>query len=159
MLALGQFAFGLSTLAYNDFQRQTIWRHPSNSRVGTMPARQFVGQGEDTITLCGVLMPELLGSPTSLSELREMAKSGKAWPLVDGAGNVFGSYVIESQHETGTLHIAEGLPRRVEFQLCLTCVDDRDFVDAIGRKKASQGGTQNASTGIEIDPVLNWNDL
>ena len=35
MMSLGMFVFGLTTLAYQDMQRQTSWRHPGNSRVGT----------------------------------------------------------------------------------------------------------------------------
>ena len=35
MMSLGMFVFGLPTLAYQDMQRQTNWRHPGNSRVGT----------------------------------------------------------------------------------------------------------------------------
>ena len=86
LMALGMFVFGLPTLAYQDLQRQTTWRHPSNSRVGSRPARQFVGPGDDTITLSGVLVPELMGRAASLDELRAMADTGAAWALASGAG-------------------------------------------------------------------------
>ncbi|MDG4344400.1 phage tail protein, partial [Pseudomonas aeruginosa] len=51
MLSLGMFVFSLHTLAYQEFQRQTEWRHASSSRIGAQPARQFVGRGDDAITL------------------------------------------------------------------------------------------------------------
>ena len=57
MLSLGMFVFSLHTLAYQEFQRQTEWRHASSSRIGAQPARQFVGRGDDAITLPGVLLP------------------------------------------------------------------------------------------------------
>ena len=57
LMALGQFVFGLDTLAFDTLRRATAWRHPSNSRVGAMPARQSLGPGDDTITLSGVLAP------------------------------------------------------------------------------------------------------
>ncbi len=152
MMALGQFAFGLSTVAYQELKRQTAWRHPSNSRVGAPPARQSIGPGDDTITLTGLLMPELMGSPTAMSELREMGQSGEAWPLVDGAGFVYGVFAIESLHETGTLHIEEGLPRRTEFQLQLVNVGIR-HVDDIGGKTPSQPSTQ------DTESISIWNDL
>ena len=44
MLALGMFVFSLSTAAYQELQRQTNWRHASNSRLGAVPARQFLGR-------------------------------------------------------------------------------------------------------------------
>lgn len=84
MLSLGMFVFSLSTLAYQELQRQTNWRHASNSRVGAPPALQFVGRGDDTIALPGIILPELAGSVLSLDALRLMANTGKAWPMVEG---------------------------------------------------------------------------
>ena len=63
MLALGFFVFSLHTLAYQDFQRQMAWRHASVPRVGARPASQFVGPDDETISLQGVLLPEVAGPP------------------------------------------------------------------------------------------------
>lgn len=131
MMCLGQFVFSLSTLAYQDLQRQTQWRHPSNSRVGARPARQFAGPGDDSITLQGLLAPELSGSLDSLDKLREMADTGSAWPLVEGTGQVYGLYAIEGLSEGRTLFFQDGASRRVEFTLNLVRVDD-DRIDRIG---------------------------
>lgn len=131
MMAFGQFAFGLDSLAYQDLQRQTAWRHASNSRVGARPARQFVGPGDETITLSGLLAPEFTGRRASLDELRAMGDAGGAWPLVDGNGKVYGQFVLESLRETGSLFMADGTPRRIEFELQLTRVDD-DRTDSVG---------------------------
>ncbi|WPP47693.1 phage tail protein [Pseudomonas sp. AN-1] len=131
MMCLGQFVFSLSTLAYQDFQRQTQWRHPSNSRVGARPARQFAGPGDDTITLQGLLAPELTGSIESLDKLREMADTGSAWPLVEGTGRVYGLYAIEGLNEGRTLFFQDGAARRIEFTVNLVRVDD-DRVDRMG---------------------------
>jgi len=124
MMSLGQFVFSLNTLAYQDLQRQTSWRHAANSRVGARPARQFVGPGDDTITLSGMVAMEFSNGIASLDEIRTMADAGKAWPLVDGAGYVYGQWVIEGLNTTNTLFMSNGVPRRVEFQLSLTRVDD-----------------------------------
>ncbi|SFA66555.1 phage tail protein [Metapseudomonas otitidis] len=124
MMALGMFVFSLHTLAYQELQRQTEWRHPSSSRVGTNPARQFAGRGDDTLTLPGILLPELAGSLLSLDALREMANTGKAYPMVEGSGRILGLWVIERVSETRTLFFPDGTPRRIEFSLGLTRVDD-----------------------------------
>ena len=131
MLALGMFVFSLSTLAYQELQRQTDWRHISNSRVGAAPARQFVGRGDDAITLPGILLPELAGSGLSLDALRLMANTGKAWPMVEGSGRIYGLWVIESLSETKTLFFRDGTPRRIEFTLTLKRIDD-DHIDLLG---------------------------
>ncbi|MBK1711292.1 phage tail protein [Rubrivivax gelatinosus] len=136
MMGLGQFVFSLQTLAYQELQRRTAWRHASNARVGARAGRQYVGPGDDTITLSGVVVPEFAGKAASLDQLREMANSGKAWPLVDGAGRVFGAYVIEDISETRTLFTDTGVARRIEFGITLQRFDD-DLTDSIGQRTAT----------------------
>lgn len=136
MMALGMFVFSLHTLAYQELQRQTEWRHPSSSRVGTNPARQFAGRGDDTLTLPGILLPELAGSLLSLDALREMANTGRAYPMVEGSGRILGLWVIERLSETRTLFFPDGTPRRIEFSLGLTRVDD-GRTDLLGAASAT----------------------
>ena len=131
MLALGMFVFSLSTLAYQELQRQTEWRHPSSSRVGAAQARQFIGRGDDSITLPGIIFPELAGTTLSLDALRLMANTGKAWPMIEGTGRIYGLWVIESLSETKTVFFRDGTPRRIEFTLSLKRIDD-DQLDLIG---------------------------
>jgi phage protein U len=131
MLALGMFVFSLSTAAYQALQRQTEWRHTSSNRVGVAPARQFLGRGDDSITLPGVILPELAGSALSLDALRLMANTGKAWPMVEGTGRIYGLWIIESLSETKTLFFRDGTPRRIEFTVSLKRIDD-DRIDLIG---------------------------
>ncbi|MBT2339450.1 MULTISPECIES: phage tail protein [Pseudomonas] len=131
MLALGMFVFSLSTAAYQELQRQTEWRHAVNQRIGAPPARQFVGRGDDTITLPGIILPELAGSALSLDALRLMANTGKAWPMVEGSGRIYGLWIIESLSETKTLFFRDGTPRRIEFTLSLKRIDD-DRIDLLG---------------------------
>lgn len=130
MLALGMFVFSLHTAAYQEMQRQTDWRHPSTARVGAQPARQFLGRGEDAITLPGLILPELAGTALSLDTLRHMADTGKAWPLVEGSGRLYGVWVIDSLSETRTLFFPDGTARRIEFSLSLKRIDDgrRDLI-------------------------------
>jgi phage protein U len=137
MMAFGQFVFSLDTLAYQDLQRQTSWRHPSNSRVGARPARQYTGPGEETIHLNGLLRPGFAGDTGSLDELRAMGAAGETWPLVDGTGIVYGQFVIETLNERRSLFYRDGEARRIEFELQLARVDD-DRVDAIGEDEQTR---------------------
>jgi hypothetical protein len=138
MMALGMFIFSLETLAYQEFQRQTDWRHGTTSRIGTNPARQFLGRGEDTITLPGVLLPALAGTQLSLDTLRYMADTGKAWPLVEGTGKIYGVWVVESLSETRTLFFRDGAARRIEFNLVLKRIDD-GRIDLLGSAIGAAG--------------------
>lgn len=140
MMAFGMFVFSLRTAAYQELQRQTDWRHASNNRIGAAPARQFVGRGEDAITLPGIILPELAGSALSLDALRLMANTGKAWPMVEGSGRIYGLWVLESMSETKTIFFSDGTPRRIEFTLSLKRTDD-DRIDLLGAA---------TSTGVNI---------
>lgn len=135
MMALGLFVFGLRTVPYQQLQRQLQWRHPSNSRVGARPARQFVGRGDEIITLSGVLFPELTGGKISLGALEAMADTGRAWPLIEGTGIPYGLFVIEDQSATLTEFFPDGAARKIEFSLKLARVDDNPgLIGGIGKE-------------------------
>lgn len=136
MMALGLFVFATQTLPYQQLQRSTSWRHPSNSRLGMRPARQFMGPGDDSITLSGALYPELTGGRVSLAMVRAMAETGRAWPLIEGSGAFYGLWVIESIDETGSIFFADGSARKIDFSLKLARVDDEQ-VDMLGSVTSS----------------------
>ncbi|MCP1651811.1 phage tail protein [Pseudomonas nitroreducens] len=138
LMAFGMFVFGLETAAYQDFQRQTEWRHGSTSRIGTNPARQYLGRGDESITLQGVLLPALAGTVLSLDTLRTMADTGKAYPLIEGTGRIYGVWVIESMTEGRTFFFSDGASRRIEFSLSLKRIDD-GRVDLLGSAISSAG--------------------
>lgn len=149
MMALGQFVFGLDNLTYRDLQRSNEWRHPTNSRVGARPAGQYVGPGEDSITLSGVQIPEFRGKRLALDELRTMADAGSAYALVGGNGEIFGAWTIRRLQETGTYHTSEGIARKVEFTLELGRADS-DQVDPAG------GASDGTNPGVDNDSFWDW---
>lgn len=133
LMALGQFVFSLQTLAFQSLQRQTAWRHAQNSRVGARAASQFLGPGDDTITLPGVVLPEF-GNRISLDELHTMADAGQPLALVDGTGRVYGQWVITDKTETASHFTTLGQPKRIEFSLSLRRVDD-NLVDNLAARQ------------------------
>ena len=99
-----------------------LW--PSNSRIGKRDAFQFLGVGEEKITLSGELYPEITGGKLTLTAVRLMAEEGRAWPLLSGNGMIYGMYVINSVSETGAEFFTDGSPRKITFNLALTRVDE-----------------------------------
>jgi len=124
MMSFGLFVFELKTTPYQQQQHQLEWRHPSNSRVGKRPARQYAGQGDETINLSGILYPELTGGPVNLDKIRDMADTGQAYALIDGTGRILGQFVVERLSTTQTVFFQDGTARKIEFDLKLTRVDD-----------------------------------
>lgn len=118
MMIFGMFVFAIPTATYQSLQRTTAWNHVSNNRVGSSPAYQYVGKGEDSITLDGSIVPEF-GSQLSLTALRLMGDTGKAFPLIAGNGKIYGMWILESIDDTQTYFFKNGKARKVEFSLKL----------------------------------------
>lgn len=139
MLVLGLFVFQLQTIPYQSLQRNIDYRWPSNSRVGQHPALQFLGIEEEKITLSGELLPEITGGRLSLLMLEIMADQGKAWPLIEGTGTIYGVFVVNSISQTKTEFFSDGSARKISFTLTLTRVD-ASLSDTLGdlRQQAGQ---------------------
>ncbi|WP_025879406.1 phage tail protein [Stenotrophomonas indicatrix] len=130
MMTYGTFVFSLSTAAYEQLQRQMTWRHASSERLGARPARQYVGPGDDSISLQGTISAELVDNLQVLDELRELADQGKPQALVEGSGRVYGAYLLVSLSETRKEFFPDGAPRLIEFQLQLER-DDNGAAEAV----------------------------
>ncbi|MFD0709950.1 phage tail protein [Photorhabdus akhurstii] len=124
MMIYGMFVFMLNTTPYQSLSREMGWRHVKNDRVGKSAKWQYIGAGEDSITLDGVLYPEVTGGDISLEALRTLAYAGRAWPLIEGTGMIYGMFVIESLNETRTEFFSDGKARKIEFTLSLKKVSE-----------------------------------
>lgn len=150
MMVLGLYVFMLRTAPYQELQYQRSWRHAANSRVNRRPSTQFLGPDNDMLTLSGVLMPEITGGRLSLLALEQMAEQGKAWPLIEGSGTIYGMYVIEGLNQTKTEFFRDGMPRRIEFTLSLKRVDE-SLSDMFGDLSAQLNNLQDTATSALSD--------
>ncbi|EMQ4462204.1 phage tail protein [Klebsiella pneumoniae] len=124
MMVFGLFVFELRTLPYQQLQLSRNWRHVKNDRVGRSAKWQYVGAGENQLTLGGLLYPEITGGNLSLGAVSTMAYTGLAWPLIDGVGSIYGMYVITGLQETHQEFDHYGKAKKIEFTLSLQRVDE-----------------------------------
>ena len=124
MLTLGIYVFMLRTLPYQTIKRDVTYQWPENKRMGQRATSQFLGPDVETITLAGQLMPELTGGRVSLAALQAMADQGRAWPLIEGSGTIYGMFVIQRLSQTGTQLFPDGQPRQINFDITLKRVDE-----------------------------------
>lgn len=117
LMTLGMFVFGMDTIPYQDLQRRMTWRHEQSERFGARPASQFAGPGEDSITIGGLVVPELAGRYSAIETLIEMADTGDHWPLMDGTGRVLGDFRIETIDQAHKGVLAGGIPRGIDFSM------------------------------------------
>lgn len=159
MMTLGLFVFMLKTVPYQELQFQRSWRFPANNRVGVRPSLQYLGPDNDTLTLSGVLLPEITGGRLSLLALEKIAELGRAWPLIEGSGTIYGMFVIESLSQTKAEFFNDGACRRIEFTLTLKRNDEslsEMFGSLSSQLPAMQGAAASAgaSAGALVAGIL-----
>lgn len=123
MMILGMMVFVRQTLPYQTMKHDSDYRWASGSRIGTRPSQQFLGVGDETITLTGELRPEITGGVISLFALKVMAEQGRAWPLFSGNGIPYGMFVIAKVNATHTDLLQNGTARKISFDITLKRVD------------------------------------
>ena len=124
MMILGMFPFALQTTPYQTSNQSNTWRHVKNDRVGKSPRYQYIGPDEEPITLSGTLYPEISGGDVSLTTLETMAYTGRAWPLSEGTGKIYGMYVIDGLTQNRTEFFQDGKARKIDFTLSLKKVSE-----------------------------------
>lgn len=122
LAALGMFVFETDTAPFDELARRRDWRHGRTERFGARPASQFLGPGEDQVTISGRLVPELAGDYGAIEQLAAMADTGEAFPLADGTGRILGTFTIDGLDETHKHLVDTGRARLIDFSLTLTRV-------------------------------------
>ena len=117
---LGDIEFSLSEGPLQDFERSERWivdKQEPLTGFGVAVARR---KGVDELRLSGIAFPESgYGTAESVSRLRDMAETLEAQLLVDGDGNVYGTWIVTSLMERQSNHTPDGRARRVSWELTL----------------------------------------
>lgn len=142
LMNLGNFQFEVNTAAYQALRRNTDYRWAKQDRLTRTPARQFIGKGDDKITLSGRIYPAHAGGLGQLDQMRAMGDSSTPLMLIDGGGKVYGKFVILKVTEMQVNFIAGGKPRRQDFTLEIAAYgDDHTSGGSGGGNNDSGGGT------------------
>ena len=124
LMVLGLFVFERRTLPYQSMVFTKDYRWASNERIGKPKAWQYLGEGETSFNLSGLLYPELTGGRLSLKALELMANEGRAWQLIAGTGIIHGMFIIEKVTHTHSDFYNDGTARKINFTLELKRVDE-----------------------------------
>ena len=125
LMAFGQFVFETDTLSFTELQRQRSWNHASNPVAKGRAKRQYIGVGDETVSLSGLIYEaQGFGKRQSVDDLAMMADRGTAYTLVDGSGYLYGVYIIEGLDDSRSILLFNGVPRKIDFAIKLTRVDD-----------------------------------
>ncbi|HEV7293119.1 MAG TPA: phage tail protein [Devosia sp.] len=89
------------------------------SLIGTLPGREFMGEGDDKITLSGQLLPFKTGGLTELDMAHEFRRSGQRLPVMRGDGKMYGWFAIESVEESHSELMRNGVGFVVKHSISL----------------------------------------
>ncbi|MEN3258527.1 phage tail protein [Sodalis endosymbiont of Spalangia cameroni] len=124
MMVYGMFVFELKTLPYQQLRHSLNWRHVKNDRINRSAKWQYIGAGETLLNLDGVLYPEITGGDVSLAALATQAYTGRPWPLISGAGQIYGMYVLTGLQATHTAFDRYGKAKKIEFAISFQRCDE-----------------------------------
>lgn len=119
MMALGSYRFSIDSAAYQELKHSQAYRWQAQERLQRRPAMQFVGAGEESIELSGVIYPHFKGGLEQLDTMRTEANKGQPLLLVDGLGFVWGQWVITQIDEEQSFFQGNGQPLKQSFQVKL----------------------------------------
>lgn len=155
MMVFGMFVFMLRTTPYQQLRHSQEWRHVKNERVNQSASWQYIGAGDDTVTLEGVLYPEITGGNLSLFALETIGFAGRPWPLIEGDGRIYGMYVLTRLERGKSEFDQYGNPKKIEFTLSLSRVDT-DFREKLQSASVSDALAElKASANNAINQVSN----
>jgi phage protein U len=142
---------------FETIQRDQQFTWVSNDRLSRDPAMQFVGPGEENISIDGKMYPYHFGGLDTLSRLRQAGRNGKPmdmvrfYPLSDPAGYAaehIGTFAIKRvrtvEQKIGTIGIAQ----KIDFTVELTRYGDDLYKGGVVIPVATTtSGTDNSKLG------------
>lgn len=150
MMMWGQYAFGIRNAAFQQLNRGKDWHWPVIERFAQAPLLQFTGEGEETISLPGVIYPEWNGGTGQIDEMRAQADGATPRTLIDGRGNILGQFVCTHISETQTIFGQFGIPRRQDFTIELKRFPDSKATGNIGVNALSKLAKK---AGIDVNAI------
>lgn len=88
--------------------------------IGTLKPKEFMGEGDEQITLSGQLLPSKIGGLSELDALDNFRTGGASLPVIRGDGVSLGWYIIENVSEDHTELMRDGVGFKVSYSISLT---------------------------------------
>ena len=118
---LGRFMFSPSVGSYEELERtwQITWAKPDP--IGSSPVKQFMGPGDELMTISGGIWPEIqMPGMWKIEDLAAAAKTGRTMSFVLGNGRVLGQWCVEEVSEYQTLIESGGYPGEISFSISMS---------------------------------------
>lgn len=91
---IGTLALDTRPFAVDEVRREASADIASKALIQSLPGKEFMGEGDDEITLSGQLLPSKIGGLDELETLHAMRRAGTRFPLQRGDGTRLGWFAI-----------------------------------------------------------------
>lgn len=99
LYSIGALTLDTRPFGVDEVQRTGTVDFAEKPLIGTMPSREFMGEGADKITLSGQLLPFKTGGLTELELAKSMMLAGRPLPVLRGDGARLGWFTIDKISE------------------------------------------------------------
>ncbi len=114
------------------FDRRASADIASKPVIGGLKPKESMGEGDETITFSGQLLPSKIGGLTELEAIDQLRREGEALPVMRGDGKSLGWYKIEQVSESHEHLDREGVGFVVKHRIRLTkCEPDTGAAGAV----------------------------
>lgn len=153
LMQLGDTQFSVPGLSFNRLQRRYEYRWEPQWRIGSRPAQQFLGPGEESVDIRGTIYPAHpysgggpQGGWRELNDLRAFSETGEPQPLgglVAGFAQYLGLWCVRMIRDEQEYWLPNGYPRKLEFSIDLVNYG----ADGMGLGAAGRTGSSPAVSG------------
>nr|WP_210259488.1 phage tail protein [Devosia sp. 1635] len=122
LYSIGSLTLDTRPFSVDDVARSAAADFATKPLMGSLPGREFMGEGDDKITLSGQLLPFKTGGLTELEVAHGFRRSGQRLPVMRGDGKMFGWFAIESIQENHSDLMRDGVGFVVKHTISLVKV-------------------------------------
>lgn len=126
LLIWGNYAFEVGAASYEELSHKFIGRWSKPPVFGRRPPGQYLGPGEEEITLRGTIFPVDMGAGVfaQIIAMQSDAGNGVSDMLFSGGGDAMGMFRLDELSYRASNHLRDGTPQKVEYTLRFTADDD-----------------------------------
>jgi hypothetical protein len=126
LMGWGPHRFEVGGAAFEELRRRVEGRWERHPIIGRRPAGQYLGPGEETVTLRGTIYPVDQGGGLEavVAALLADCRAGRTYMLLALSGDVAGPHRLERAESAESFHLPDGAAQKIVYDLTFAVHDD-----------------------------------
>ncbi|MBY6242220.1 phage tail protein [Methylosinus sp. Sm6] len=126
LMGWGPHRFEVGRAAFEELRRRVHARWEKHAIIGRRPAGQYLGPGEEIVSLRGTIYPVDQGGGVELliAALLADCRAGATHILLSESGDIAGPHRLEAAQTVESFHLPDGTPQKLVYDLDFAVHDD-----------------------------------